>query len=391
MAIKDGSRFMAALTLTLTLAGGTVAARAAGDAGRGAALYLQLPGLSTSCVGCHGPDPAANRNNLLRAADQPAALVKALNTVSAMGFLRDAFDEARIADLSAYLGTVLAVAAADAPVAVWPRTLEFGRLGLGEVSALHRLTLQNRGTSSIALAAPRVVGLAVDLGHDCPASLPPGATCGISLRASAASLGRAAGALVLGSDASSTAVLVPLSYEVTDGPTGRLSLSLPDGSDVAAIDFGSALAQTVTVREFALRSHGTSPVTLGVAAITGPGAAAWVLGGDCAAERVLEPGASCSARLTWTAGAPAPVVEAVVQWRSSGASPGTLKLQGSVSAVAVPAVPPPVAAPVAPGTPAGGAGGGAFGAAWLALLGVATLGLVMGRSRERHAMVTQGS
>lgn len=119
--------FLAALALAACAA--AAQAQAAGDATRGAALYLQLPGMSTSCVGCHGPDPAANRNNLLRAADQPAALVKALNTVSAMGFLRDALDEARIADLSAYLGSVRSVAAADAPLALWPRTLEFGSRG----------------------------------------------------------------------------------------------------------------------------------------------------------------------------------------------------------------------------------------------------------------------
>ena len=128
---------------TLTLAACAAAAQAAGDATRGAALYLQLPGMSTSCVGCHGPDPAANRNNLLRAANQPAALLKALNTFSAMGFLRDALDEARIADLSAYLDRVLLTAALDAPLALWPRTIEFGSLGIGEVSAIHRVTLLN--------------------------------------------------------------------------------------------------------------------------------------------------------------------------------------------------------------------------------------------------------
>ena len=134
-----GSRVL----ISLELAASTVGAHASGDALRGAALYLQLPGLETACVGCHRPDPAANRNNLLRAANQPAALLKALNTFSAMGFLRDALDEARIADLSAYLDRVLLTAALDAPLALWPRTIEFGSLGIGEVSAIHRVTLLN--------------------------------------------------------------------------------------------------------------------------------------------------------------------------------------------------------------------------------------------------------
>lgn len=380
------SRLMAALAL----AGCSFAARGAGDAPRGAALYLQLPGVSTSCVGCHGPDPAANRNNLLRAADQPGALLKALNTVSAMGFLRDALDDARIADLSAYLGRVLAVAAVDAPLAVWPRSIEFGKLALGEVSAPHRVSVQNRRSSAIAFAAPQTVGVAVDLGHDCPASLLPGASCSIVLRASAASLGRAAGALQVGSDAQGVPMLVPLAYEVSEGPTGRLSLSLSDSSSAPEIDFGSAFSQTVTVREFALRSHGGAPVTLGVSAVTGPGAGGWALGGDCTPERVLEPGTSCNARLAWTAGAPGSV-EAAVQWRSSGASPGTLKLKATAMAATGPVAPAPAASSATPVAPVEATGGGAFSIAWLALLAMATLGLVIGRSRECHARVTQAS
>ena len=135
-------------------------AHASGEALRGAALYLQLPGAQASCVNCHGPDPAANRNNLLRAANQPAALQKALNTVSAMGFLRDAFDDTRIEDVSAYLGRVLLTAAADAPLAVWPRSIEFGTLGRGEASALHTVT--PIGVGFVALLALAALALVID-------------------------------------------------------------------------------------------------------------------------------------------------------------------------------------------------------------------------------------
>ena len=38
---------------------------------------------------------------------------------------------------------VLLTAALDAPLALWPRTIEFGSLGIGEVSAIHRVTLLN--------------------------------------------------------------------------------------------------------------------------------------------------------------------------------------------------------------------------------------------------------
>lgn len=58
------------------------------DALRGARQYLRLDAGVPSCLTCHGPDPAQGRNNLLRAADNPAALQKALNAVGAMGFLK---------------------------------------------------------------------------------------------------------------------------------------------------------------------------------------------------------------------------------------------------------------------------------------------------------------
>lgn len=196
------------------------------------------------------------------------------------------------------------------------------------MSALHRLTLHNRRATPISLSNIQAVGVSVALGNDCPAALPPGAGCSIGLRASAGALGRAAGALEVATDAPGVLVRVPLSYEVTDGPSGRLSFSLPDAlpelTGGAVLDFGSAPAQAVTVR---LR----------------------------------------------------------------GASPGTLKLQGVVTAAAPPATPPPAAAPDPSVPAAASSGGGVFSVAWLVLLCVATALLVIGRPRKRHGVVTRGS
>lgn len=143
------------------------------------------------------------------------------------------------------------------------------------------------------------------------------------------------------------------------------------------------------MRELSLRSHGGAPVTLGVSAITGPNAGTWTLAGDCVAERVLEPGSACNVRLTWTAGAPGPA-EAAVQWRSSGASPGTVSLSGRSTAAAVPGAAAP--APEATASPpSGGSGGGSIGVGFVALLAWAAWALVIDRSRQRHAHVTRAS
>ena len=92
---------------------------AAHDPQRGARLYLQLPA-AASCVSCHGPDPSQNRNNLLFAADRPAALQKALNGVGVMGYLKSVLGDPDVADIAAYLGRVVAEATTDAPIALWP-------------------------------------------------------------------------------------------------------------------------------------------------------------------------------------------------------------------------------------------------------------------------------
>jgi mono/diheme cytochrome c family protein len=66
------------------------------DARRGAELYMQLPGGVASCVSCHGPEPQGNRNSLLKAANNPQALTKALATVGVMSYIRASLDDAGI-------------------------------------------------------------------------------------------------------------------------------------------------------------------------------------------------------------------------------------------------------------------------------------------------------
>jgi cytochrome c553 len=356
--------------LCLALAGVSVRSVAAGDALRGAALYLQLPGGGSGCVACHGPDPAQNRNNLLRAADQPAALLRVLNTVSAMGFLRPQLSDADVADLSAYLGRVLLIAAPTAAVALWPRSIEFGSLGVGEASAPHDVVLQNAGVTALALGAPVVRGVPADLRHDCPPLLPPAAACTVSLRVAASTTGRWAGALEWPTGAQPQSLLVALSVTSGDAASGRLSTSL----DAPRLDFGTAPSGTVLTRDFSLRSHGSTAVTLGVAALTGPGASAWLLGGDCSPDRVLEPGSACTVRLSWTAGAPGEA-RAALQWRSSGASPGTLDLAARATTQPVVATEPEGAA---------GSGGGALGVGAALALALAAAALSSSVTKRSH-------
>lgn len=326
-----------------------IAPALAQDASAGARWYLQLPGGVPSCVSCHGPDPAQNRNNVLRAADQPLVLQKTLNAVGAMGYLKSVLTDAQVADLAAYLGRVLPLADPAATLVVWPRTVEFGVLATGAVSPVQRVEILNRGARPHALWPPAIVepseaARRFDLVHDCGAELAPGASCTIELQVSTAGAGSAAAALSIGApDGSSAAglsatprpLLVGLSATVRDAPAGVLSLDPPTDP----IDFGAAPTGTRVVREVALLSHGVVPVVLGVATVTGPQAAQFTVGG-CSASTVLDPGQRCTVRIEWTAGA-AGGASARLQWRSDGVAPAAPALRAEAQST-----------PAAPGTSA---------------------------------------
>lgn len=322
------------------------------DASRGAQLYVQLPSAAASCVSCHGPDPTQNRNNILLAADRPATLLRALNTVAVMGYLRDSLNDAAIADLAAYLARVAVVAAPDASVALWPSTIEFGSLVVGGVSPLHSVALRNLGTDALALARPLLLGPGFLLSDDCPDSLAPGASCTLALRASTAVAGPSAAALQLGASAPWSPLLLGVSASVVNGAWGQLSAS------AAQLDFGTLEAGTRLTRSITLISHGTAPVTLGVATLTGPGRGQFQLDGACASGTVLAPGSQCVLQVAY-APAVAGSAQATLQWRSDGVNPGTVMLDGRSTAASVVAAPAPN--PATPLSAASGGGGCTIG------------------------------
>jgi cytochrome c553 len=345
MGLRHGQRLLRALTATLL--GSAACAALAQDASRGAQLYVQLPGNVPSCVSCHGPDPTQNRNNILRAADRPATLLRALNTVGVMGYLRDALDDAAMADLAAYLARVAVVAAPGAAVALWPSTIEFGRLPVGGVAPSHDVMLRNLGSEALGLARPMMVGQGFFLSDDCPASLAPGAGCALTLRASTAVAGPAVAALQLGTSAPWSPLLLGVSSTVVDTGAGQLS------ADATQLDFGTVQAGVPATRSITLTSHGTQAVTLGVATLTGPGRGQFQLNDACAPGTVLAPGLQCVLQVVYAPGV-AGSAQALLQWRSDGVNPGTVMLAGR--ATAVPAAPAPPVSPPAPGLSSGSGG-----------------------------------
>ena len=362
----------------------SVASAQAADAERGATLYLRLPGGLVSCVSCHGPDPAANRNNLLRAAGQPDVLLKTLNAVGVMGYLKPALQDADLIDLSAYLDTV-ARAAGDTVRTAWPRTIEFGSFSPGSATPTHEVWLRNRSAAPLDLAPPRLMRGLFMLSHNCPPVLPVNAECRASLRASAAvpvTPGDFTDALVW---PSATPGVMGVSAAAVSGAAAPLD------TDRASLDFGSVkVGTTSAVQRLTVRNSGTAEITLGVFTLTGPGAGAYALDSGCESGRLLAPGANCTVEVSFRPGAET-AYEAALQWRSSGGNPAPVRLDGR-GAVQLTSVPAPV--PTTPATIGTGSGGGGCAAlppaargdiSLMLLLAAAAAALAVRRhSRYRH-------
>ncbi|RVU46383.1 choice-of-anchor D domain-containing protein [Rubrivivax rivuli] len=314
------------------------------DAARGAQLYLQLPGGVASCVECHGPDPLGNRNRLLNAARGPAVINEAINKAAAMGYLRTVLSDTDRSDLSAYLARVNVLEGASA--VVWPRTVEFGTMAQGAAGFGSRVAYTNLGSGAVTVAPRLAVAEGLSLRHDCPAALAPGATCTAFVALATGEPGPRRGAVVWEGEGSVTPQWVGLSGQVVAAPPAGL------GVLVADVPQGSlqleAAADTTTVREFSLVNAGTAALTLGMPALTGPGAALFSLSGSsCAAALVLAPAARCTVRLSARAPAQGQAV-AQLQWRNDGTHPVPLRVAVQALAGTAPPAPSPVTPPPAP-------------------------------------------
>ena len=331
-------RYLAPLGLAAALLAGPAAAQ---DAARGAALYLQLPGGQPSCVECHGPDPQGNRNRLLTAAIGPSTISLAITKVGAMGYLGELLNERDRADLSAYLARVNVLDAA--PVVVWPRVLEFGRVGSGAAVPEQSLRLLNAGLQPVAVQPMLAPGAGFSLRHDCPPRLAPGAACTAAVAMLSAEADRRSTAVLWQGDADGLPQWVGVAGSVEATSAGALVADLPG----ATLQLQAPPAQAV-VAEVGLVNAGIAALTLGAPIITGPGAAAFSLGGSaCSAGQVLQPGARCTARITATAPT-AGQRQALLQWRSDGAHLAPVVLTVTAVGAASPAPapsPPPAPAP----------------------------------------------
>lgn len=196
---------------------GPTALASAQDALRGKRLYLdtaRLTGASVSCVDCHRGLPPG-LFGIGRAANNPAIVANALNTIPQMAPLRGRLAAADIADLAAYIGNpgvpspILRVSARSSAGTESSDRLDFGAVPLGQTSARGIVRLANDGallvqlTSNVRIVGPHAAEYAVaDSGCATAATLGPAQSCeiGITFRPAPGSAGLRSGAVQVDHD-----------------------------------------------------------------------------------------------------------------------------------------------------------------------------------------------
>ena len=295
------------------------------DATRGAALYMRLANDSNSCVSCHGPDPGLNPNNILRAADQPNVLVKVLNTVGVMGFLRPQLSEQDHRDITAFLGSVLRLNAPGAPVRMWPVTMDFGSMAVNTFSARQIVRIENTSaTGSISINGISATHPSVEVTHDCPTEIAPAAACTLSVRVRPVATGLVQAAVLVTTQGQSQVVAL-----VAKGASFATSpLEWQGIGDTA--DFVAGAKQAPSRQTFRLSNSGPLPAVLGQTSLVGPHASQFRVESGCRSGQVLLAFTSCDLVLSFSANLLAKP-QALLQLRSDQLNPAAVQLQGAAA------------------------------------------------------------
>lgn len=334
------------------------------DAARGAALYRALPGNPGvgSCISCHG-EPVNNRNSVLRGAAGASVILRTIGAVGAMGYLRQYLSEADLADISAYLATIVPAGPIESLPDLWPTADAFGAQQVGTTSMPREILVRNRrstGDQSIG-AVVASDPLQWPLEHDCPIALPPLGQCRIRVAFRPSGVGSATGGFVV-YDRSGLAL--------RSGTLSGLGLAdVPPSLDWEATPdfaFGRVELGTPALRTAVLINRSpTLAVNLERLRITGPGASRFRLEADCLASRRIEPGGRCRLELGFVAQAPG-LSEGWIEIEADATNAPLARASATaVSSAAEPAAPPAEAPPA----------GGAVREVWLALLAAAVFGL----------------
>ncbi len=321
---------------TALLLGGLATAQAA-DALNGKSLYANGPvaGGAPRCAGCHTANPAANVSNVLRGANDPAALSHAFTSVPAMISFAYAsrFSAAEVADLAAYLGNPAVVAAPVANLA--PLVLIFGSTGVGQSSAALTTTLSNSGSAALNLGAIALAGAAAAdysvSGGTCAAgaAIAPNANCTVQLTFRPTAAGARNASLTINHNA--TGAVSTLSLSGTGDATPQAGIGL----SATSVDFGALFTGTASsVQTVNVSNSGQAPLVLSGIVLGGANAGQFAVGGSCAVGTPIAPAATCSVTVRAAPSTAGALAASVTLSSNAANGNATIALSGNASAAA---------------------------------------------------------
>lgn len=182
-------------------------------------------------------------------------------------------------------------AATSAPaLTATPSAIAFGAQTIGAAAATQTVTLANTGNVAIGFTKIGLTGNAgFNLGAgDCGTSLAVGASCAVPVRFAPTAEGAASGALAVTSNA--PALQVGISGTGTKQATGTPALSETGPVAFADTQVGSNAAVHTTM----LSNSGSAALTISTLTLGGNQPGDFVVGGTCAPNGAVAPGASCT-------------------------------------------------------------------------------------------------
>jgi hypothetical protein len=252
-----------------------------------------------------------------------------MNTVSAMGFLRAHLSDENVADIAAYLATVLSGADLAALPSPMPTTDFFGAQLVSSPSGPRRIEI--RGAASAPVALGGIVSSRPDVFpavSDCPASLLPGTRCTVSVRFVPGAAGDSTGLISIVDPSGTTLRSATVTGEGTEAAPPVLAWA----EGAPSIDFGDVTLGGSVARRLTLVNTGPCAVRLTRLRASGAAASRFQLTGTCMTGTVLAGGANCAIDVGF---APATVggVEAWIEIVASATSPPLVRLAAQASTV----------------------------------------------------------
>ena len=302
-------------------------------AGRVVYTTAQVSGQKSCSDGsCHTLNPSANQNRILKGADDPGAIGRAVNIITQMAFLKNVMTTTQFVDLAAYLGNP--AAGAGSPTAqLSPSTLSFPSTLVGSSAATQSFAINNTGTAALLVSSVSSSNPNFSIVSSCGTVI-IGGNCNVSVGFTPSTAGAQSGTITVSHNAalgsSTLAVNGLATAPVVAVPALTVSPSaLRFGSVEVAANSGAAFVT--------LASVGTAPLIISAITLNGLNFTTGTASSNgCTTSASIAVGGSCSLMVQFVPRVVGELTGSLVVSHNAPGSPTVVNLSGTGTPVAAP-------------------------------------------------------